>query len=206
MWSIIVGANWQRSTGGNDRWRISLLHAGDEWLYWIRKQTTLEMLLKSKSYLSPIDARESSRVIRLASRSGAILFDWNSRADCSWTDQRIKQTKTIILNCSWRSCGFDCGKTLLFIHLARVRLRFERGAATQYLSSRDTKFHFVCLHRLIYDISALCLNSSTHACFESCTPLVNGCVSDALLNVAAQLCKTFSRRGWHKKKCAMTPY
>jgi len=27
---------------------------------------------------------------------------------------------------------------------------------------------------------------STHACFQACTPPVNGCISDALLNAAQQ--------------------
>jgi len=38
---------------------------------------------------------------------------------------------------------------------------------------------------LVFKLFALC----THACFEACTPVtppVNGCVSDALLNVAVQ--------------------
>jgi len=43
-------------------------------------------------------------------------------------------------------------------------------------------YFFVCLHGLIYNVCLNCL-TLTHAYFEPCTPLVNGCINYALFNV-----------------------
>jgi len=59
------------------------------------------------------------------------------------------------------------------------------------LSASDAKFCLLCLNRLIYNVAA-CVklvcpqHTVSHVYVKSCMLLVNGCVSDALLNATVQ--------------------
>ena len=54
---------------------------------------------------------------------------------------------------------------------------------------------YACSYVYAYKFTACCSKSSsqTHACFESHTKLVNGCVDDALFSVAPNVQQTLSQ-------------
>jgi len=79
--------------------------------------------------------------------------------------------RTYLAKCKWST-----------IHLYSTDKWVQSDANTfNYIKCSRICYFFVCLHRAIYHVFKMS-DFVTYSCFESCTPLVNGCVDYALFN------------------------